>query len=239
MSEQPRFKRIAATRTRLEERLGGRYTLALVSMVIALIAYPLAGDSDLINLFIDFWVFVTLGFLIVSLRSGNFSRGEVILLSSTTVGMGVVNLLGSWFGFDVGIFFLCLLPFSVLFFFHCAWLIVRSVFEESQVTTDMLCGAVLAYLLIGVAWIGIYAFIDLTVVDAFAFGSDAPAGKGSAFVYFSFVTLTTLGYGDILPVAELARTAAYLEAVTGVMFGAIFVAALVGNWKKPDADLDD
>lgn len=236
MQKEPRFRRIAATRTNLEERLGGRYTLALISVVIALIAYPLAGDSHLINLFIDCWVFVSLGFLILSLRSGNFTRVEVILLSSTTIGMGLVNFVGNWFDAEVGAFVLCLLPFSMLFFFHCAWLIVRSVFEEEQVTTDMLCGAVLAYLLIGVAWICIYTIIDMTVVDAFAFGANAPDGKGAAFVYFSFVTLTTLGYGDILPVAEIARTAAYLEAVTGVMFGAIFVAALVGNWKKPSCE---
>lgn len=236
MSEQPCFHRIAAVRTRLRERVGGRYTLALVSTVIALIAYPLAGDSEIFNLFIDLWVFLVLGFLIASLRSGNFSRLEVILLAGATLGMGLTNLVANRFGLDLSIAFLCLLPFSMLFFFHCAFLIVRSVFEEKQVTADMLCGAVLAYLLIGVAWICIYAFIDMTVVDAFSFGSDAPAGKGAAFVYFSFVTLTTLGYGDILPVAEIARTAAYLQAVTGVMFGAIFVAALVGNWKNPNAD---
>ena len=74
----------------------------------------------------------------------------------------------------------------MLFIFYCAWLIVKSLFDEAQVTTDMLCGAVLAYLLIGVAWIGIYAFIDLTVDDAFSFGAGAPAGKGPAFAYFQF-----------------------------------------------------
>lgn len=213
--------------------MGGRYTLALVSTIVALIANPLAGNSQVINLFIDLWVFFTLGFLILSLRSGNFKRLEVILLSSSTMGMGIANLCRSWLGWDMDLVFLYLLPFAVLFFFHCAWLIVKSVFQEAQVTTDLLCGVVLAYLLIGIAWVCIYSFIDLTVVDAFSIGADAD--KRAAFVYFSFVTLTTLGYGDILPVAEIARTAAYLQAVTGVMFGAIFVAALVGNWKNPNA----
>ncbi len=56
--------------------------------------------------------------------------------------------------------------------------------------------------------------------------------KGSALFYYSFVTLTTLGYGDILPVSQFARMVTYLEAVTGVMYTAILVAGLVGNIGK-------
>lgn len=53
------------------------------------------------------------------------------------------------------------------------------------------------------------------------------------------MTLTTLGYGDILPLSEMARTLAAIEAVTGVMFGAIVVAALVANLKPRDAQSAD
>lgn len=93
----------------------------------------------------------------------------------------------------------------------------------------MLCGAVT----IGIAWTGIYALITLTDAQAFSISlSDQDPNVGSTLIYYSFVTLTSLGYGDIHPTSEIARTASFLKAVTGIMFSAIFVAALVGNWKK-------
>ena len=144
MPERPSLSTLVATRTRLEQAIGGRYTLALAAVVIALLSYPLARGSGWVHLCIDCWVFVTLGFLILSLRRGNFSRVEVMLLGSATVGMAMTNLAAKHWGFDPGLVFLCLLPLSVLFIFYCAWLIVKSLFDVALVTTDMLCGAVLA-----------------------------------------------------------------------------------------------
>ena len=69
-------------------------------MVIALLSYPLARGSGWIHLCIDCWVFVTLGFLILSLRRGNFSRVEVMLLGNATVGMAMTNLAAKHWGFD-------------------------------------------------------------------------------------------------------------------------------------------
>jgi hypothetical protein len=232
MSADDQLRRLVLLRQRLEARLGGRYTLALVSILVALIAYPLAGDSGWPRLLIDVWMFVSLGSLMVSLHERNLSRFEIIGLGTIMLGLLLLNLSSGFVSQFPAIVYLALLPFAVLFFFRCAWLIVRSIFHEERVNTDMICGAVLAYLLIGIGWSGLYGIIDLTVAEAFYFPETVAGERGTALVYFSFVTMTTLGLGDIQPLAAIARTATYLQAVAGVMFGAIFVAAVVGNWKR-------
>ena len=99
--------------------------------------------------------------------------------------------------------------------------------KAEHVTPDLVFGAVAAYLLLGICWGGLYTLIEKIQPGSFSFGEGL--SEASSLFYYSFVTLTTLGYGDILPLSKIARTAAYLEAVTGVMFTAILIAGLVGS----------
>ena len=87
-------------------------------------------------------------------------------------------------------------------------------------------GAIVLYLLIGLIWAVIYSAISLHVPNAFAGSVGVNAGL-SDWVYFSFVTLTTVGYGDITPVAQGARALATLEAFIGQLYPAIIIARLV------------
>jgi hypothetical protein len=85
---------------------------------------------------------------------------------------------------------------------------------------------VAAYLLLGIIWAHAYALVALQRPGAFA-GPVSPGDGPRAFFYFSFVTLATLGYGDVLPVHPAARSLATLEAVTGTLYIAILLARLV------------
>jgi len=108
-------------------------------------------------------------------------------------------------------------------------LVVRQVFREGPITLQRIQGAVAVYLLLGIAWAGIYQLIDGIWPGAFRF-SEAPRNRGevaNSLAYYSFVTLTTMGYGDITPVHPVARSAAILEALTGQLFPAILIARLV------------
>jgi hypothetical protein len=90
-------------------------------------------------------------------------------------------------------------------------------------------GAVAAYLLLGLAWSFAYELAMLGSADAvhFADATGFPAAQVPRLVYFSFVTLTTLGYGDIVPVSPAARSLAVTEALIGQLFPAILIARLV------------
>jgi len=110
------------------------------------------------------------------------------------------------------------------------WLILSDLFASGLgITRDRLRGAACAYLLMGMAWATAYALLQACVAKSFAKGGVAQTIEHDALVYYSFVTLTTLGYGDITPARPLAQTLAYLEAFVGQFFLTVLVAMLVGQ----------
>lgn len=110
-----------------------------------------------------------------------------------------------------------------------AGLLTAQVFRQGPITMHRVLGAVGVYLLLGLAWSFAYHLLDAMKPDAFAIavGSSHSIQSGSEFLYFSFVTLTTVGYGDITAHDSLARSVVILEALTGQLFPAILIARLV------------
>jgi len=108
--------------------------------------------------------------------------------------------------------------------------VLRYVLRGVQITKDKLFGAVSVYLLIGLAWTSVYALVQAVEPGSFA-STVADSSDTPDLIFFSFVTLTTLGYGDITPVTARARSLALLEAVTGVLYLAVLVARLVSAYR--------
>ena len=121
----------------------------------------------------------------------------------------------------LGVFFLLLLTS----------LILSQVFREGETNSRRIMGAVAAYLILGLTWSLAYHLIALVIPEAFIVQSPfTPVEKESLqshLFYFSFVTLTTLGYGDIVAVHPAARMLVILEGVAGQLFPAILIARLV------------
>ncbi len=115
---------------------------------------------------------------------------------------------------------------GIPFFLLVAWQSLRYAVRHAELTDDRLIAAASAYLLVGLAWSGVHALIHLADPSAFGFAGDETPDWGS-FVYFSFVTLTTLGYGDVTPKTEPAQAAATLEAIFGVFFLGFLVARML------------
>ncbi len=115
----------------------------------------------------------------------------------------------------------------------CAFVVcqlLRFVMAAPRVTTEVLCAGVAAYMLTGLGWSAAYLLESQVRPDAFAFSnvrdSGHVMGNFEAF-YFSLITLTTVGYGDITPVSRVARMLAATEAMVGVLYIAILIARLV------------
>lgn len=104
--------------------------------------------------------------------------------------------------------------------------VLARVFRGGKVTVHRIVGAVAAYLLLGFIWSQLYGLIALLDANAFAHGSSTFMSR-QEFIYFSFVTMTTVGYGDITPVHPLARSLATMEALIGQLYPAILIARLV------------
>jgi hypothetical protein len=98
------------------------------------------------------------------------------------------------------------------------------------VTATRVTGAVAVYLLFGLTWTYLYSLIDHLLPGAFALPASSgitETNRQESFTYFSFITLTTLGYGDITPVHPLARLCAVIQALFGQLYPATLLARLV------------
>jgi hypothetical protein len=120
---------------------------------------------------------------------------------------------------------------GVLFSALLITVILMQVFREGPVNAHRIAGSVAAYLLIGVMWGGAYLIVALQASNAFVFPpymamDDSHILQAKLF-YFSFITLTSVGYGDIVPVHPVAQTLAMMEALVGQLFPAILLARLV------------
>jgi len=122
------------------------------------------------------------------------------------------------------------LPIVILigFYLWATWLAAKNVLFCEQVDRNTIVGAICLYLLIGLIWSLLYLFIAQAVPGAFnGIAQGLWYENFSALTYYSYVTLTTLGYGDISPIAPVARFLVYMEAIVGVFYMAILVASLI------------
>jgi hypothetical protein len=154
---------------------------------------------------------------------GGGRAARMVLMPAAIVTL--VLDLGSWFVPVPPTLVLALgLVSQVLFLVVVLGLTLR----DGPVTGHRLLGGVAAYLLLGVIWA--YAYTLVGTISPGAFSGPIDVGDGPrALLYFSFVTLTTVGYGDVQPLHPVARSLAMLEAVTGVLYIAILISRLVSQ----------
>jgi hypothetical protein len=130
------------------------------------------------------------------------------------------------------IFLVC----GILFVLFVIVNLLRFVLTAPVVNMEVLCASISAYLLLSLAWALGYWLVAELVPGAFSFnavsGGDTSI-KGFNGLYFSIITLTTLGYGDITPVAKVARMLAAMESMTGLLYVAVLIARLVAIHSLP------
>jgi hypothetical protein len=163
------------------------------------------------------------------------SRASLLLslgLGVPTAVLGVVHVFSVWDGIAVVRHL-----FGVGFLGYVIAMMLLFIFVSQRVTFNTVCASLCVYLLLGVLWSIAYSVVDL--LDPAAFYCSLPGGQPSPVLqiskagpsgalYFSFATLTTLGYGDIVPTSPIARILASTEAITGQLYLAVLVARLVG-----------
>ena len=162
--------------------------------------------------------------------------GGALIISGNPIALGLMSIA---FIANFAVFFFRLYypwPYN-LHLLAGAWLIIavtlgivvaRAVFGGGRITYHRIVGAILLYLLIAVTFATLFAFVGLSISDAFkgiAFKDDL--ALASSLFYFSFVTLTSTGYGDIVPVHPLARSLCNLECIIGQLYPATILARLV------------
>lgn len=112
--------------------------------------------------------------------------------------------------------------------------LLRFILRAPKVNHEVLCASLSVYLMFGLVWSLAYRVVSAITPGAFAFaGAEGPSMQAFSAFYFSLVTLTTVGYGDITPVSNVARMLAAMESMTGTLYVAVLVARLVALYSAP------
>ena len=185
----------------------------------------LAGNSFFmrVGLQIAYCGLMLLGVWSLHRQNRLFQLGMTLAILSVVFTVSDIIFINIVFGLCLN---LTVLSFSAI----STVIVVRHVFSEAAVIDrNLLFGAMCVYLLIGFIWAILYGLIAQFWPGSFN-GMENPDGTVTMdnLLYYSFVTLAGLGYGDITPVAPIARTLAYMEVITGQLYIAIMLAGLVG-----------
>jgi len=150
-----------------------------------------------------------------------------LVLTVVTLAVRWGELLSGGPQLDVGA-----LLITVLWLIYAVSIIIGHLFQRRDVTADTILGSVVTYLLAAIAFTFAFEIVELLQPGSFSGIPDQArshrAELGSSMLYFSFVCITTMGYGDIVPVSDIARPLAVLEGVFGQLYLAVMIARLVG-----------
>jgi len=205
-------------------RIGKQRNLA-ISLVCYLVADAFFSDNKLLT-------YSILAMLIISgplAVGGKGSRRYVTLaLAIGMIGLGYLSTLNQADYIELIAYLV-----AALFFMDMIYLLSRALLvEQTRVTGDTLWAAINIYLLFGMMFAFLYSAVLALHPNAFSGGilDNDSLNVTQSMVYYSFVTMTTLGYGDITPKIQVAATLAYVQALIGQLYVAILIARLVSMY---------
>lgn len=203
------------------------FSWLLLALLIFLFLVPIADDlhagmGSVVRV-LSFSCLMLIG--VWSLHAGGraYYLGLFFGIAATVMGVLAANLHSQVFVFAFFTFIFGFLLVAIAF-------TLKRVALSEEINANRIIGAVCVYLLLGVIWAVAYTVLHMFSPGSFqGFVPKGGEGWNSEWLYFSFVTMTTLGYGDISPVTATARALAYMQALFGQLYVAVLVAGLVGT----------
>ena len=218
--------------------MGNRFTVLLCALMILVFASPIADvvRKKSPGLFSQLLVLICLDIMLLSaLFAISRSRRQLITAALLSVPGLILQIVDTFYA--TAQIRGCGYLFTIVFLGYVIVLIIKALFRQRTVNANIICASLCAYLLIGLLWAFIYSLIEIFLPGSFSI-SDAHldvsrdlnvTGAQSGFaIYYSLITLSTLGYGDVIAVNPISRAFAYSEAVIGQIYLAVLVARLVG-----------
>jgi voltage-gated potassium channel len=194
------------------------FLLLSSALVDQFLAHSLIGQSLVIALTV-----ISMSIGVWSLRSSRYAFNTALGLVATTIIISAVVII-----LDKAELEFIHLLLMLYFFIITLRLASQQVLFAGKVTRNSIVGSICIFLLLGLIWVMLYILLTEFTSNAFA-GLEVGSWQQNFpdFIYFSFVTLTTLGFGDLLPISPLARFLVYIEAIVGVFYMAVVVSSLV------------
>lgn len=119
----------------------------------------------------------------------------------------------------------------LLFLLFVIWDLLQFIFQSPQVDSEVMSAGVAVYLILGLLWALAYSLTNQLQPNSFIVNSGQTSFDGFASLYFSFITLATMGYGDIVPVSVPARMLSMVEGITGIFYTTMLLARLVAIYR--------
>ena len=212
---------------RLDRAKSHKYRQLLIVLVVVFVVSPFfkTGLGSILT------ILMLLYTIIIIIRSFTLPKFLFTIYLAIAVMAFFLELGASmgWIPFFNQAFSLLAQGIFALYLGGAAFWIARDIFSASKVTFDTVRGGISVYLLIGFVWALFYGMV--ATLDSNAFSQElVQGGSYLKTLHFSFTTLTTLGYGDIVPISEIALVLSNLEAVIGQMYVAVFIAILIGGY---------
>ncbi len=207
-----------------------KYNSLFISIIVIFILSPLARYYTIANLIFSFSFFSV---VIFSINTLSFSSRMIFICRVIATIAFVADLIDIKNNPQLSeiLSIISNLCFG-LFILISIVAITTRVVEEKKVNLDVIKGAICIYFMLGILWFSLYYTIFLFDENAFSFPDTSLNRIRSQLFYFSFTTLTTLGYGDITPFNAFAMMLANGEALMGQLFPAIFLAKLVSSYQE-------
>jgi hypothetical protein len=209
----------------------GRYTLMVIILMTYVLVAPFTGVGTLSNRALNLFVILAL----VGVVRASWPGREMTVLAALLALIALFPTFGVWP--DASTPGVASHAASLMFILLVITAVLSQVLTTEYVTLDTVVGAASVYLLIGLMWGTIYALLEFWWPGSFKFPSTfqpaapttlIPLMKDTIILYYSFETLTTVAYGDILPATPPARFFSVAEALTGQLYLAVLVARFVG-----------
>jgi hypothetical protein len=208
-------------------KMKGSLRSLAISMVLLLLLYPFLVQGTAQRIFMNILA-SAIFFFGISVVS--YARHNLVFALSLAVPWFILSWLEVISPDPTLALSLASSVLALLFYAFTTVVIFRFILRAKDVTGDVLFGAICIYMLIGGMWFLIYTMIEALQPGSFMYSALGPghAVEWTEFLYYSYATLTTLGYGDIVPVSLPAKHFAATQAIVGVMYLAIIISRLIG-----------
>jgi hypothetical protein len=211
-----------------KDSIKGRAVYVLMLILALNIIYPITSTGNVIALI--FFQFLYAGLFAVGIFITSDSRPQTIW--SVSIAM-LWLIFAVMYAFNSSNFWLSEITYLILVIFHISItsVVFRYIFTATAVTADVIFGAVAVYFLLSFLFVPIYGMLEIASPGSFVDNATGAAVRWQELAYYSLITLSTAGYGDIVPVSAWARMLAGLEATVGVMYVAVLMARLVALYE--------
>jgi hypothetical protein len=211
-----------------KDTIKGRAIYVLILIVLLNVIYPITSNGNVTALII--YQILYAGLFVAGIFIASDSRAHLIWSASIAVVWLVVAIL---YALDPASFWKTQMTYFILLIFHITiiWVLMRFIFTSESVNADVIYAAAAVYFLLSFLFVPIYGMLEVAAPGSFVDNTLGTAVSWQQLVYFSLITLSTAGYGDVLPASQWARMLAGLEVTIGVLYVAILMARLVSLYE--------